>query len=94
MTPADFIDSDANSAIDASVARDIVGACIGGLLIAAIEFAVTRASVEYSVLEQVTWLARLSVHWVLAALPVGVAFWSVERRAAGANPPALPTRRR
>jgi len=89
MTPADFIDSDANSTIDASVARDIVGACIGGLLIAAIEFAVTRASVEYSVLEQVTWLARLSVHWVLAALPVGVAFWSVERRAAGANPPGL-----
>ena len=89
MTLADFIDTDANSTIDASVARDIFGACVGGLLIAAIEFAVTRGSIEYSVLEQVTWLARLSVHWVLAALPVGVAFWSVERRAAGASPSGL-----
>ena len=89
MTPADFIDDDANAALDASVTRNLFGACIGGLLIAAIEFAVTRASVEYSVLEQVAWLARLSMHWVLAALPVGVAFWATEHRAADANPSAV-----
>jgi hypothetical protein len=51
------------------------------LLIAAIEFAGTRGSVQYSVLEQLAWLARLALHWGLAALPVGVALFEAERRA-------------
>ncbi len=81
MATVEYSDSDATMEARANIARNLVGACVGGLLIASIEFAVTRGSVQYSVLEQVQWLARLSVHWMLAALPVGVGFWTVERRA-------------
>jgi len=63
--------------------RNLVGALVGGLLIATVEFAATRASVEYSVAEQLGWLARLAVHWALAALPIGVAIEVAERRAPG-----------
>lgn len=70
----------------AAATRNLFGACVGGLLIASIEFAVTRGSVQYSVLEQIEWLTRLAVHWVLAALPAGAAFWSIERRASDGGP--------
>ena len=69
--------------------RNLVGAVVGGLLIATVEFAATRASVEYSVAEQLGWLARLAVHWALAALPIGVAIDVAERRAPGGAPSTL-----
>jgi hypothetical protein len=89
MTTAEFSASGRGDAAGASAARNLVGACVGGLLIATIEFAVTRGSVQYSVLEQVEWLARLSVHWVLAAVPVGITLWAVERRANGSSPSVI-----
>jgi len=61
--------------------RNLVGALVGGLLIATVEFAATRAAVDYSVAEQLGWLGRLAVHWGLAALPLGLAFDVAERRA-------------
>lgn len=61
-------------------ARCAGGAIIGGLLIAAIEFAITRRSVSFAPAEQLVWLARLSVHWTLAALPLGWLVGQLERR--------------
>lgn len=89
MTTLEFSSSGAGEPASASAARNLVGGCVGGLLIATIEFAVTRVSVQYSVLEQIEWLARLSVHWVLAAVPVGIALWAVERRAHGSRPSVI-----
>lgn len=89
MMSAEFDSTGISATTAASAARNLVGACVGGLLIAAIEFAVTRGSVQYSVLEQIQWLTRLSVHWILAALPAGFAFWCVEYRATGASPSGL-----
>jgi hypothetical protein len=89
MASVEFNSRGASAAAGASAARNVAGACVAGLLIAAIEFAVTRGSVQYSVLEQIEWMARLSVHWILAALPVGVAFWAVERRATGGSPSGI-----
>jgi len=53
--------------------RALAGALVGGLLIATLEFAVTRVSMPASLPEQLAWLARLSAHWVLASLPLGIA---------------------
>jgi hypothetical protein len=53
--------------------RALAGAFVGGLLIATLEFAVTRVSTPASLPEQLAWLARLSAHWVLASLPLGIA---------------------
>ena len=69
--------------------RNLVGALIGGLLIAAVEFAATRASAEYSVPGQLAWLTRLAMHWGLAALPFGVAFDIAERSSAAGTPSRL-----
>ena len=55
------------------VARNLAGALIGGLMIASVEFATTRASVQFAVAEQLLWMLRLAVHWCLATLPVGLA---------------------
>src|SRR5512140_2731794 len=63
--------------------RTLAGTLVGGLLIAAIEFAATRGTVDYSVIEQLGWLLRLAVHWTLAALPVGLAIAVLERRSLG-----------
>jgi hypothetical protein len=56
---------------------------VGGLLIAAIDFASTRESVSLASVERLTWFARLAVHWVLAAIPLGIAFGVLEHRARG-----------
>ena len=69
--------------------RNLVGALIAGLLIAAVDFAATRASAEYSVPGQLAWLTRLAIHWGLAALPLGVAFDIVERNSASGSPSRL-----
>jgi hypothetical protein len=53
--------------------RALAGALVGGLLIATLEFAVTRVSTPASLPEQLAWLSRLSAHWVLASLPLGIA---------------------
>ncbi len=64
-------------------ARALAGAIVGGLLIAAIEFASTRESVTLATTEQLTWLARLAVHWTLAAIPLGISIGVLEHRARG-----------
>ncbi|MCE3284335.1 MAG: integral rane sensor signal transduction histidine kinase, partial [Steroidobacteraceae bacterium] len=69
--------------------RNVAGAAIGGLLIATIEFALTRGTVQFDPVEQGLWLVRLSLHWSLAALPLGLAFTWVERRRAGSGPSRL-----
>ena len=71
------------------VARNLAGALVVGLLIAAVEFAITRASVGYPVAGQLAWLARLSLHWGLAALPLGVAFDIAESRSSAGTPSRL-----
>ena len=68
------------------VARNLAGALIGGLMIASVEFATTRASVQFAVVEQLLWMLRLAVHWCLAALPVGLAIAIVELRARDGRP--------
>ena len=73
----------------ARLARNLVGALVGGLLIASVEFAATRTTVEYSIVGQLAWLARLALHWSLAALPLGIAFDGLERRAAPGTPSTL-----
>ena len=66
--------------------RVLAGTLAGGLLIASIEYAVTRVSVPLSLAAQAGWLLRLSIHWVLASLPLGLAFVWVEHRAQGNRP--------
>lgn len=68
--------------------RVLAGTLAGGLLIASIEYAVTRVSVPLNPVAQAGWLLRLSIHWVLASLPLGLAFLWVEHRAQG-SPPSL-----
>jgi hypothetical protein len=69
-----------------AAARDLAGATAGGLLIASIEYAVTRGNVEPGLLAQAQWFARLSAHWILASLPMGLAFLFNEYRAGGSRP--------
>ena len=66
--------------------RTLAGALVGGLLIATLEFALTRASVPAVPLEQLAWLARLSAHWVLASLPLGIALAMLEYGSPGLQP--------
>jgi len=69
-------------------AMRILGAALaGGVLIASIEYAVTRGTVPLNPLAQAGWLLRLSAHWVLASLPLGLAFLWIERRAQENQPP-------
>lgn len=68
--------------------RILAGTLAGGVLIASIEYAVTRGSVPLEPVAQAGWLLRLSIHWVLASFPLGLAFLWVEHRARG-KPPSL-----
>lgn len=67
-------------------ARSLLGAIIGGLLIAAIEFAALRDSLSLAATEQLAYLMRLAVHWTLAAIPLGISFGLLEHRARGRTP--------
>jgi hypothetical protein len=69
-----------------AAARALAGGVVGGLLIAAAEFAALRESAAPGTLGQVVWLARLAVHWTLAATPVGIAIGLLEHRARGQLP--------
>jgi hypothetical protein len=73
MAASDPLQVVAPDALAQALRRALVGALVGGLLIATLEFAVTRVSVPALPREQLAWLARLSVHWVLASLPLGIA---------------------
>jgi hypothetical protein len=64
-------------------ARTVAGAIVGGLLIAAIDFASIRESVSPATTEQIAWLVRLAVHWMLAAIPLGIMIGVLEHRARG-----------
>ena len=86
MTPPDAVVSLPRDVPARTAARTLAGAIVGGLLIAAIEFAATRESAALATLEQVTWLARLAVHWTLAAIPLGIAIGVLEHRARGRPP--------
>lgn len=68
------------------VARTLAGAVVGGLLIAAIDFASTRESVSLATTEQLDWFVRLVVHWVLAAIPLGLSIGVLELHARGRPP--------
>jgi hypothetical protein len=74
--PLQAVDSDAFAPV---LRRVLAGALVGGLLIATLEFAVTRVSIPALLPEQLAWLARLSAHWVLASLPLGIAVALLER---------------
>ena len=88
MAPAEpIVEDDATASV--IVARNLAGALVGGLMIASVEFATTRASVQFPVTEQLLWMVRLAVHWCLAALPVGLAIAIVEQRAHGRRPSAF-----
>jgi hypothetical protein len=67
--------------------RVLAGAIVGGLLIAAIEFALTRESVSLAATQQLTWLARLAIHYMLATIPVGISIGVLAYRARGRPPP-------
>jgi len=64
----------------------MAGTLAGGILIASIEYAVTRGSVPSAAVAQAGWLMRLSIHWALASLPLGLALVLVEHRARGQEP--------
>jgi hypothetical protein len=66
--------------------RIVAGTLAGGVLVASIEYAVTRASVPNTAAAQAGWLLSLSVHWVLASLPLGLALLLLEYRAQGEQP--------
>lgn len=87
MAASDPLQPIAPDALTQVLRRAVVGALVGGLLIATLEFAVTRVSVPASPPEQLTWLARLSAHWVLASLPLGIAVAMLEHRSRLSQPP-------
>jgi hypothetical protein len=78
MASTDPVQPIAPDAFAQVLRRALTGALIGGLLIATLEFAVTRVSIPAVPPEQLAWLARLSAHWVLASLPLGIAFAVLE----------------
>jgi hypothetical protein len=86
MTPPDAVASLPGDEPAQVAARALAGAIVGGLLIAAIEFASTRESATISTTEQLTYLARLAVHWTLAAIPLGISIGVLEHRARGRFP--------
>ena len=86
MTPPDAVVSLPRDVPARTAARTLAGAIVGGLLIAAIEFAATRESAAPATLVQVIWLARLAVHWTLATIPLGIAIGVLEHRARGRPP--------
>ena len=87
MTPAEALQTPDDLVSVNPIGRGLTGGIVGGLLIASVEFAAQRESVSSSLLAQLTWLARLSVHWSLAALPVGLAIGVLERRSRS-HPPS------
>jgi hypothetical protein len=89
LTSVESLPAARPGALRAIGARNFAGAIIGGLLIAAIEFAITRGSAQFSFIEQLAWLARLGMHWVLAALPLGWVFGRLELHAAGRVPSGI-----
>jgi hypothetical protein len=86
MTPPDFAASPLGDGPARIAARSLAGAIVGGLLIAAIEFALTRESVSLAATEQLIWLARLAVLYTLAAIPLGISIGVLEHRARGRPP--------
>ena len=87
MTPPEALRAPDADGVAHAIGRGLTGGIVGGLLIASVEFAAQRDSVSSSLLAQLTWLARLSVHWSLAALPVGLAIGVLERRSQS-HPPS------
>ncbi len=71
---------------DRVFAPALVAAATGGLLIGAMEFIATRGTVAFGIIDQFEWLARLAVHWALAALPVGIAVALLEKRTSNRVP--------
>jgi hypothetical protein len=88
MTPAEVLQTPDNVVSVNPLGRGLAGGIVGGLLIAALEFAALRDSVPSSMLAQLTWLLRLSVQWSLGALPVGLAIGILERRSRSHPPSA------
>lgn len=76
-----------DSPFRAAAIRNLAGTVAGGIVIASIDYAVTRGSVPMGAVAQAGWLLRLSIHWVLASIPLGLAFLLIEYRARGGRPP-------
>ena len=87
MTASDPLQPIAPDAFAQVLRRAVAGALVGGLLIATLEFAVTRVSIPALLPEQLTWLARLSAHWVLASLPLAIAVAVLEHYSPHSQPP-------
>jgi hypothetical protein len=68
------------------IARNLVFAAVGGVLIATVEFAYMRISAQLGAWLQLAWLCRLAVHWAIGALPLGLLLGLAERRAAPLAP--------
>jgi hypothetical protein len=87
MSASDPLQPIAPDAFAQVLRRAVLGALVGGLLIATLEFAVTRASIPALLPEQLAWLARLAAHWVLASLPLGIAVAVLEHYSPHSQPP-------
>jgi hypothetical protein len=68
------------------IARNLVFAAVGGVLIATVEFAYMRNSTQLGAWLQLAWLGRLAVHWSIGALPLGLLLGFAERHAAPRAP--------
>ena len=86
MAPHEALRAPDDDGVAHAIGRGLTGGIVGGLLIASVEFAAQRDSVSSSLLAQLTWLARLSVHWSLAALTVGLAIGILERASRSHRP--------
>jgi hypothetical protein len=85
MTPSDSLPMPVDENPARACRRTLLAALVGGLLIAATEFAATFATTDNSAFAELGWLLRLSVHWSLAALPAGIAMTVLERRNAASS---------
>jgi hypothetical protein len=87
MAIAEFVRPPAPSARASRVlGRLLACAFVGGMLIGTLEYAITRAAVGNDWSAHLTWLARLAVHWGLAAVPLGLCLATVQLRASGRVP--------
>jgi hypothetical protein len=86
MTPAEGLQKSDDEVSVHAIRRGLASGLVGGLLIAAVEFTLTRDSVSSSLLAQLSWMLRLAVHWSLSALPVGIAIGILEHRSRSRTP--------
>lgn len=82
-----MIDDVRPRAFGPAVRRVLGQAAAAGAVIALAEFTVSRHGVGNAAQDQLEWLALLLVHWTAAAVPFGLAFAVLDRRALERVPP-------